>query len=125
MTDSETLYPKPCLHNLVVFSVISLFQASHYSSSVDRMLLVVIFTISPYSSTVGRTYKPFNPLLGETFELSHRGFKFLAEQVGHHPPVTAYHASAEEFEAYGHLTVGILSLALNDEHFHTKSPHVR
>lgn len=35
--------------------------------------------------------KPFNPLLGETFEYCGPNFKFLAEQVSHHPPVTALH----------------------------------
>jgi len=34
--------------------------------------------------------KPFNPLLGETYELVNPGkYKFLAEQVSHHPPVCA------------------------------------
>jgi len=33
--------------------------------------------------------KPFNPLLGETYELVTDKFRFLAEQVSHHPPVTA------------------------------------
>jgi hypothetical protein len=35
--------------------------------------------------------KPFNPLLGETFEFVKPGkYKFFAEQVSHHPPITAY-----------------------------------
>lgn len=35
--------------------------------------------------------KPFNPLLGETWEYVVPGkFKFFAEQVSHHPPITAY-----------------------------------
>jgi hypothetical protein len=34
--------------------------------------------------------KPFNPLLGETFEFVNPGHhKYLAEQVSHHPPITA------------------------------------
>jgi hypothetical protein len=33
--------------------------------------------------------KPFNPLLGETYELVTKDFSYLAEQVSHHPPVTA------------------------------------
>ena len=37
--------------------------------------------------------KPFNPLLGETFELETPTFKFIAEQVSHHPPVTALHCT--------------------------------
>jgi len=35
--------------------------------------------------------KPFNPLLGETFELVKDGFELIAEQVSHHPPITAVH----------------------------------
>ena len=34
--------------------------------------------------------KPFNPLLGETFELVGKDYRFLAEQVSHHPPITAF-----------------------------------
>jgi hypothetical protein len=34
----------------------------------ERLLRVAAFAVSPYSSTPGRTAKPFNPLLGETFE---------------------------------------------------------
>jgi hypothetical protein len=33
--------------------------------------------------------KPFNPLLGETYEYATDDFEFLSEQVSHHPPVTA------------------------------------
>lgn len=34
-------------------------------------------------AAVGRTSKPFNPLLGETYELvmQEKGFRFLAEKV--------------------------------------------
>jgi hypothetical protein len=46
-----------------------------------------------YSGTAGRTCKPFNPLLGETFEYvdKQRKFRFLAEKVIHHPTVVAAH----------------------------------
>ena len=41
-------------------------------------------TVSSYASTVVRTTKPFNPLLGETFEadrMHDRGWRCIAEQV--------------------------------------------
>lgn len=79
--------------------------ASQQDKSIQRLVWVAIFSITPCASTLGRTYKPFNPLLGETFEFSHRGFRFLAEQVGHHPPVTAYSAEGDHFNAWGHLVV--------------------
>jgi hypothetical protein len=37
-------------------------------ASLMRLMLVAAFAMSNYSSTVGRTSKPFNPMLGETFE---------------------------------------------------------
>jgi len=42
-----------------------------------------------------RTGKPFNPLLGETFEFldeQRENLRFISEQVSHHPPIGACHA---------------------------------
>jgi hypothetical protein len=36
--------------------------------SVERLMHIAAFAVSGYSGTAGRTTKPFNPLLGETFE---------------------------------------------------------
>jgi hypothetical protein len=36
-----------------------------------------------------RTWKPFNPVLGETFEFVNEQASFVAEQVSHHPPISA------------------------------------
>ncbi|EGR34348.1 oxysterol-binding protein, putative [Ichthyophthirius multifiliis] len=49
------------------------------------------FAASVYAATINRTKKPFNPLLGETFEFidSKNGFRFISEQVSHHPPISA------------------------------------
>lgn len=44
---------------------------------------MVGFTMSPFGS-LERPWKPFNPILGETFEYGRpeKGVKFIAEQVG-------------------------------------------
>lgn len=47
---------------------------------------------------MGRTKKPFNPLLHETYELIHPKFKFIAEQVSHHPPISAAYCYNDHFE---------------------------
>ncbi|QHO23283.1 Oxysterol-binding protein-related protein 3B [Arachis hypogaea] len=45
-----------------------------------------------------RTWKPFNPILGETYEMvNHGGIIFLSKQVSHHPPMSAGHAENEHF----------------------------
>lgn len=59
-------------------------KAAKSHSSLEQMCYVAAFTVSSYSTTVHRTGKPFNPLLGETFELDrHRecGYRSLCEQV--------------------------------------------
>lgn len=61
-----------------------------------RMMYVAAMVVSHYSSTQGRVGKPFNPLLGESSELvmpsKGKGIRFIAEQVSHHPPVSACYA---------------------------------
>ncbi len=40
--------------------------------STNRLMFIAAFAVSGYASTKGRTSKPFNPLLGETYELVHQ-----------------------------------------------------
>lgn len=79
-------------------------EARRYpAGSMERMMRVAAFAISPYSSTEGRTSKPFNPLLGETYELAHveKGFRFIAEKVSHHPTIIAAHAEGRGWTYQG------------------------
>lgn len=45
-----------------------------------RLLYVACFAVGAYPSAE-RTYKPFNPILGETFELQRGETRYIAEQV--------------------------------------------
>ncbi|CAM9337687.1 unnamed protein product [Lampetra planeri] len=74
-------------------------KAAKCQNSLEQMCYVAAFTVSSYSTTVHRTGKPFNPLLGETFELDRlreSGYRSLCEQVSHHPPAAAHHAFSEK-----------------------------
>uniref|UniRef100_A0A4W6C8C9 Oxysterol-binding protein n=1 Tax=Lates calcarifer TaxID=8187 RepID=A0A4W6C8C9_LATCA len=74
--------------------------ANHIDDPYERMVYVAAFSISGYAWASWRyRYKPFNPVLGETYE-SHRedrGFHYISEQVSHHPPISACHAESENF----------------------------
>lgn len=61
-----------------------------------RMAYIVGYTMGPFAA-IERPWKPFNPILGETFEYYKRdkGIKYLAEQVSHHPPVGVSHAESD------------------------------
>ncbi|CAG2166837.1 unnamed protein product, partial [Oppiella nova] len=64
---------------------------------------VCAFIVSAYSSNWLRLNKPFNPLLGETYEyeLPELNIKVVFEQVSHHPPVSAWHAESDHFVLHG------------------------
>jgi hypothetical protein len=44
-----------------------------------------------------RISKPFNPLLGETYEVVTPRYRAVSEQVSHHPPVEAMQCQGEGF----------------------------
>nr|XP_057926515.1 oxysterol-binding protein 2 isoform X2 [Doryrhamphus excisus] len=73
-------------------------KAARCDSSLEQMCLVAAFSVSSYSTTIHRTAKPFNPLLGETYELDRLeefGYRSLCEQVSHHPPAAAHHVISQ------------------------------
>ncbi|XP_056610291.1 oxysterol-binding protein-related protein 6 isoform X1 [Triplophysa dalaica] len=75
-------------------------KAAHTDDPYERMVIVAAFAVSGYSSTYYRAgSKPFNPLLGETYECvrEDKGFCFFSEQVSHHPPVSACHCESQNF----------------------------
>ncbi|KAJ3967976.1 Oxysterol-binding protein-domain-containing protein [Lentinula raphanica] len=98
--------------------------ASNTPSPHLRIAYIAAFAMSNYSSTIGRIAKPFNPMLGETFEYVYlgeganepeldldiggsggrvgkaervhergqqgkQGYRYVSEQVSHHPPISA------------------------------------
>ncbi|CDQ60025.1 unnamed protein product [Oncorhynchus mykiss] len=82
-------------------------KACTLSDSIDRMQVVAAFAVSSVASQWDRTGKPFNPLLGETYELTREdeGYRLISEQVSHHPPISAFHAQSlkQEFEFHGSI----------------------
>lgn len=72
-------------------------EASHEPNSLKRLALLAIYSITTYANVEGRSRKPFNPILGETYELFTPNFKFFAEQVSHHPPVCAFHIEGQNY----------------------------
>uniref|UniRef100_A0A3Q0SBX1 Oxysterol-binding protein n=1 Tax=Amphilophus citrinellus TaxID=61819 RepID=A0A3Q0SBX1_AMPCI len=82
-------------------------QANATTDSVERMKCVAAFAVSAVASQWERTGKPFNPLLGETYELIREDldFRWVSEQVSHHPPISAFHAEGlkEDFVFHGSI----------------------
>jgi hypothetical protein len=54
-------------------------KAVYEKESLKRLALIGSYQITIWSSLVKAIKKPFNPLLGETYEIVHPMYKFLAE----------------------------------------------
>ena len=44
-------------------------MAAKEKDSTRRLAMLAIYSITTYSNVEGRTRKPFNPILGETYEI--------------------------------------------------------
>lgn len=75
-----------------------LVKADECDNPLDRLAYIAAFNCALYSTAV-RTKKPFNPLLGETFEVVPKDgkYKFIAEQVSHHPPISVSETQSEHY----------------------------
>ena len=73
-----------------------LAKACNNDDPVLRHIYVTMFVMSQYISTKSRLSKPFNPLLGETFEHMEPDCKYFAEQVSHHPPISASYTQSTD-----------------------------
>ncbi|KAL6857039.1 hypothetical protein ACP4OV_018421 [Aristida adscensionis] len=79
------------------------YQCGKVGNSLMRILKVAAFAVSGYASSVARPCKPFNPLLGETYEgdFPERGVRFFAEKVSHHPMLIACHCEGKGWKFWG------------------------
>lgn len=65
--------------SLLILKFLEVLQGN----SLMRILNIAAFAVSGYASTEGRICKPFNPLLGETYEADYpdKGLRFFSEKV--------------------------------------------
>ncbi|KAK2741354.1 hypothetical protein FQN57_005638 [Myotisia sp. PD_48] len=77
-------------------------EAASSTDGLERLIYVTAFAISPFSNLRIRERsirKPFNPMLGETFELVRpdKGLRFIAEKVSHRPVQLACQADTKDW----------------------------
>ncbi|CDF89130.1 ZYBA0S03-09868g1_1 [Zygosaccharomyces bailii CLIB 213] len=82
-------------------------MAASFDDPTLRLLYIAVFTASSYASTIKRVAKPFNPLLGETFEYSRpdKGYRFFTEQISHHPVISASWTESPKWDFWGESNV--------------------
>lgn len=118
------------MQGLHILSFVPLVDvAARESDAQRRIAFVAAFAMSNYSSTIGRIAKPFNPMLvsfsssfvftitkqlpqGETFEYMRfdKEYRYVSEQVSHHPPISACWAESPYWNYYGEVSLGLCFL---------------
>jgi hypothetical protein len=82
-----------------------LFKAAREKDPIRKLSLVIAFSISGLHQTL-TCLKPFNPILGETYEAEfiHRdptlNAEVFVEQISHHPPITAWEVRSVSGDFY-------------------------
>ena len=78
-------------------------KASEEPQQEMRLCYIAAFIIGEIFLNNGRTLKPFNPIIGESYEyfINEQDFRYNAEQVCHKPPVTAFIGENPKFKLYG------------------------
>ena len=82
---NEPLSGPQRLCEAVVYSENIFRRAAMTQDPIKRTAIALIAQITCNSITQFRQRKPFNPMLGETYELVTENFKFLSEKVKHNP----------------------------------------
>lgn len=66
------------------------------TNPLKRLAYLACHTAYQHTNTEKFPQKPFNPLLGETYEYVVPGkYQYFAEQISHHPPVCAYYIKGD------------------------------
>ena len=84
-----------------------LLKGSECTDPVERMRFLIAFAVSGLSLQVNAA-KPFNPILGETFQGEYDGgIEVFCEQISHHPPISCWEVTDEmrrfRFSGTGHI----------------------
>ena len=82
----------------IFLAAVGLKKAVQEPDSAKRLALIAIHNASAYFALQGRLAKPFNPLLGETYEMVTPDFRLVIETVCHHPPITVLHVEGDGYE---------------------------
>ena len=82
------VYASTCLENLS-------------ASPVDQIKHTFAYAIMKFHLS-GAQLKPFNPVLGETFQCKVNNSFFYLEQTSHHPPICNFYGFGRNYKIYGY-----------------------
>lgn len=88
-----------------------LLEGSQSMTAVERIKKIIILQIS-WCALALSTQKPFNPILGETYQGFLNGCPLFMQQISHHPPVSSLYFVGRGYKIYGKIAP-VIHLRLN------------
>lgn len=80
-----------------------MLRAAATSDKLERLEFILAWSVAGLRHVVDTWRKPFNPVLGETWqgEAADGRVKAYVEQISHHPPIAAYTVKGQGFRMTG------------------------
>jgi hypothetical protein len=78
--------------------------AAGVSDKLERLKLVTSYCVTAFHLNLN-LMKPFNPILGETFQAKIGNSLVYLEQTSHHPPVSNYYVKNPLYTTYGYISI--------------------
>jgi hypothetical protein len=79
-------------------------RAADSIDSTERLKLIMTYMVVGANLQLNG-YKPFNPILGETFQTKIGNSLIYMEQTSHHPPIFSYYVKNPKYTCFGHKGV--------------------
>lgn len=78
------------------------FDGWQQADPLERFKSCVSFAVSNCTLSISMM-KPFNPILGETYQSWIGGCPLYMEQISHHPPVSSYYFQGRGYTLHGNI----------------------
>jgi len=80
------------------------FSGHDYKDPIERLKMVTAYNVA--SAHLGLSNnKPFNPILGETFQCKIKDIHMYLEQTSHHPPIYNYYSKHPKYTGFGYYEI--------------------
>jgi hypothetical protein len=92
--------------DLFLYAPTFLNAAADATDPVERMKYVMTFAVAGLHHGVGQM-KPFNPILGETYQaVLNDGTEVCCEHTSHHPPISNFQLLGKKYLIAGYMVIG-------------------
>jgi hypothetical protein len=77
-----------------------ILELDENTPAIEKLKYSTVFALSKFHLQ-GAPLKPFNPIIGETFQCKLNDSNYYLEQIAHHPPIFRFYAKGKKYKLFG------------------------